>query len=152
MEAFLFQLQTHGIAFLMCSIILLLFVLIDLIDGVRTARIVGERVRSHKLRDTITKFLSYWLFTIVGALIDIIGAFSTQAWEKPYVTLAMTLIAGIIELHSLKEHATKRKDNAAKIEDLLKAIINASNKSEAKSLLPRITEILENENKNTEQQ
>jgi hypothetical protein len=142
MIQFLPQLQEQALAFAMCSVILLLFVLIDLYDGVRTARMIGERVRSHKLRDTLTKFFSYWLFVICGALVDTIGAYATTYWAKPYVTLAMTLIAGIIEIHSLFEHSHKRKDNASKIEDVVREIIKASTSKEAKELLPRIEEIL----------
>lgn len=143
MNEIITQIQMHALVFAMCSIITLLFVLIDLCDGVRTARLIGERVRSHKLRDTLTKFFSYWLFILCGALVDVCGVCAAPSyWSRPYVTLVLTIIAGIIEIHSLKEHADKRKDDSAKIEKVLKKIVEASTKKEAQEILPKIAEIL----------
>lgn len=140
-DAMTIKLIAHGGVLLICSLIVLAFCFVDLWDGVRTAHAVGDKIRSHKLRKTLGKFLYYWAFILCGNLIDLLGVGFTW-WAMPYITMLLTAVVGVIEMHSLIEHAHRRKDAASKIDDVLRQIISASTSAEAKELLPRITAII----------
>lgn len=135
------KLAYHSLILAVCLFLALAFSFIDLIDAIRTAQQVGEKVRSHKIRKTFGKTFYYWAFIACGALIDLLFDLN-DFWQLPYITIAITIFVGFIEMHSLMEHARKRKDNSAKIEKVLEKIVEVSSKKEAQDLLPKITDVI----------
>ena len=83
-------------------------VLLDLVDGVHTARVLHQRIHSHKLRATVVKFGEYWRFLLFGFFFDLAGVFFPW-YGYPYMTIIITLGLSVIELKSMLEHAKKRK-------------------------------------------
>ncbi len=134
------KLMLHGGVFIYCTFISFLLVLIDLWDGVRTARLVGEKIRSHRLRKTFEKYLFYWAILLAVTLTELIAVF-LDWYDVPYATLCATAGIGYVEIKSLFEHAHKRKDSSEKLESLLSKIVEAATEKDAKKLISDLTEV-----------
>lgn len=112
---------------LFCGILLvvllltLLAVLLDLRDGIYTARMLGQHIHSHVLRKTIAKIIEYWQFVFLAFLGDICGSFF-GFYSLPYLTLLFGVSVIIIEGKSMLEHARRRKSRAAKLPETLRDI------------------------------
>ena len=52
--------------FLAVCILVIVAIMLDLWDGVHTAKKTNQRVHSHKLRVTIAKMCEYWRFILIG--------------------------------------------------------------------------------------
>ena len=128
------------------SILVVIAIMLDLWDGVHTAKITKERVHSHKFRITIAKMSEYWRFIIIGFLIDCIGCIF-DFYLIPFVVVLFGTGLILIEIKSMFEHAKRRKSHTATLPSLLKKIIAASNPQEAKEVLEKITTILEEQEK-----
>ena len=61
--------------FLAVCILVIAAIMLDLWDGVHTAKKTNQRVHSHKLRVTIAKMSEYWRFILIGFLVDCLGIF-----------------------------------------------------------------------------
>ena len=55
--------------FLAVSLLVIIAIMLDLWDGVYTAKKTNQRVHSHKLRVTIAKMSEYWRFLLIGFLV-----------------------------------------------------------------------------------
>lgn len=135
-KAFLFI----GIFIVVCLLVIIA-IMLDLWDGVYTAKVTGERVHSHKLRATIKKMGEYWRFIIIGFLVDCLGVFF-HFYILPFVVVVFGLGLIVVEAKSMLEHARKRRSQAAALPGLIKEIICASNKHEAKEILEKIADFL----------
>lgn len=131
--------------FLLVSILVVLAIMLDLWDGVHTAKVNKERVHSHKFRITIGKMSEYWRFMIIGFLIDLIGCIF-DFYIIPFVMVMFGTGLILIEIKSMFEHAKKRKSNTTNLPAILKRIVEASNTQEAKDILVKITKIIEDDN------
>lgn len=126
------------------SIVFLLFLVpivlsfADLGYAVSTARKLGERIRSHKLRKTVEKILLYWGLQLVSAVIGSIGVLF--AWYNlPYLTMFATVVIAVIEVKSLVEHFRRRKDHLSKVPETVQEIIEfVGGESEFKELIKNI--------------
>ena len=143
-KAFLFI----GIFMAVC-ILVIVAIMLDLWDGVYTAKTTGERVHSHKLRATIKKMSEYWRFIIIGFLVDCLGIFF-NFYVLPFVVVVFGVGLIIVEAKSMFEHATHRKSHAAQLPDILKKIVAARNLQEAQEALGRITDMLNQNETKTE--
>lgn len=123
------------------SILVILAIMLDLWDGVYTARTVGERVHSHKLRATVDKMSEYWRFIFIGFLIDCLGLFF-HFYILPFVVILFGVGLIIVEAKSMFEHAHRRKSHASELPDILKKIVQASNTQEAREILGKVTDML----------
>lgn len=123
-------------------ILVILAVFIDLWDGVYTARKLGQRVHSHKLRVTIRKIGEYWRFILMGFVADTIGILFPQ-YQWPYLSIIICLSIIGIEGKSVMEHAKKRKSKVADIPDMVQEMIDCANKKEAVDIIKRIKDMLE---------
>lgn len=129
--------------FLAISIFVILAIMLDLWDGVHTARVTKERVHSHKLRVTIEKVSEYWRFIVIGFLIDCIGCvFSFYFMPFAAVLFGIGLI--IIEIKSMFEHAKRRKSHTTELPGILKSIVECANDKDAHDLIERIVTYHEN--------
>lgn len=122
-----------GILLAVCLLVIAA-ILLDLWDGVHTARVTHERIHSHKLRVTVEKFSEYWRLVMIGFLIDCIGMVFAF-YVLPFVTIVFGIGLILVEAKSMFEHAAKRKSHAAKLPDLLKMIVAAADERDAKKIL-----------------
>ena len=127
--------------FLALSIIIVFAVMLDLWDGVHTAKVTGERIHSHKFRETISKVSEYWRFIIIGFLIDCIGSLFSF-YFMPFVAVLFGLGLMLTEVRSMFEHAKRRKSSAEDLPSLLKKIVKASTETEAKAVFDKISSLL----------
>ncbi len=123
--------------FLAISILVVIAIMLDLWDGVHTARVTKQRVHSHKLRDTIAKMSEYWRFIIIGFLIDCLGCIFAF-YFMPFVAVLFGAGLIIIEIKSMIEHAKRRKSHCAELPGILKAIRDCANDKDAISIIERI--------------
>lgn len=128
--------------FLALSILVVFAIMLDLWDGVHTAKVTKERVHSHKFRITLSKMSEYWRFIIIGFLIDCIGCIF-DFYLIPFVAVLFGTGLILIEIKSMFEHARRRKSSTNELPNILKKIVAASNTQEAKETLERIISILE---------
>lgn len=131
------HLYTHlGISLAMWVLVMCL-VILDLIDGIITAKRRGKRIHSHKLRMTVNKFGEYWRFLLFGFFFDFVGVFFPW-YGYPYMTIVITVGLAIIELKSMLEHARKRKSTTASLPDIIKQVVDCSDTEDAKRLVKNI--------------
>lgn len=123
--------------FLAVSVLVITAIMLDLWDGVYTARVTQRRVHSHKLRVTIAKVSEYWRFIVVGFLVDCLGlAFSF--YFAPFVTVLFGAGLIVVETRSMFEHATRRKSHAAELPDLIAAILKCADEHDARDLIKQL--------------
>lgn len=118
-------------------ILVIFAVIIDLIDGVQTAKVIGQRVHSHKLRVTIRKIGEYWRCIFMVFLADTIGILF-PFWAWPYLSILVCLAIITIEFKSVCEHAKKRKSHVAEIPKMVKDIVECATEHDAVDILTRI--------------
>lgn len=128
--------------FLAISIFVVFAIILDLWDGVHTAKVTKERVHSHKFRDTLAKMSEYWRFIIIGFLIDCIGCIF-NFYLIPFVAVLFGTGLILIEIKSMFEHAKKRKSSTTDLPLILKRIVEAANEKDARDILEKITKICE---------
>lgn len=121
-------------------------IMIDLWDGVYTAKATKKRVHSHKLRVTVQKMSEYWRFIVIGFLIDCIGSIFNW-YELPF--LAMVFSAGLVfvEIKSMFEHAKKRKSHTIQLQDILQRIVECATEKDAQKVVEFITKNYEDTKK-----
>ena len=129
---------------LVVCILVISAIMLDLWDGVHTARRTNERVHSHKLRDTIAKISEYWRFIMIGFLVDCLGVFFSF-YILPFVVVLFGTGLIVVEAKSMFEHANRRKSHAADLPDIISSIIKAVDQKDAKKIIKRMTEMQANE-------
>lgn len=127
----------HMAATFVCWILVVTAVLVDLSDGVYTARMLKVPIRSHKLRITINKCLEYFRLLILGFILDCFGLMFPQ-YGMPYATIVMSLGLVLVEGKSMYEHLKRRKSAAVELKDLLGAIVSAASERDAKAVMREI--------------
>lgn len=138
-----------GVFFGMCMVIVGA-IMMDLWDGVYTAKVTKVKVHSHKLRVTIEKMSEYWRFCAIGFLIDCIGMIFTW-YDLPFLAIIFGVGLVCVEIKSMFEHAKKRKSSTMDLPKLLKSIQDATTKKDAQAILDFITSRhadIESENEN----
>lgn len=134
-----------GVFFGVC-IVVIGAIMVDLWDGVYTAKFTKKRVHSHKLRVTVQKMSEYWRFVIIGFLIDCIGMLFVW-YGLPYLSLVFGVGLVIVEIKSMFEHAKRRKSCAMELPELLRGIVECASEKDAKKLLEFITSHVEDDSK-----
>lgn len=132
---------------LMICILVVAAIMLDLWDGVHTAKVTNETVHSHKFRDTIAKMSEYWRFIIIGFLIDCIGCFF-DFYVIPFVVVIFGTGLILIEIKSMFEHAKRRKSNTTELQSIIKKIIEASTEKDARAIADKLISIVQDENSN----
>ncbi len=126
--------------FLAVCIFVIGAIMLDLWDGVHTARKLKDRVHSHKLRITIAKMSEYWRFIMIGFLIDCIGIIFSF-YILPYFAVLFGVGLIIIEIKSMLEHAKRRKSHTTELPDILHRIVDCANEKDAHDLLEKIVSL-----------
>lgn len=123
--------------FLAVCIFVIGAIMLDLWDGVHTARRLKDRVHSHKLRVTIAKMSEYWRFIMIGFLIDCIGIIFSF-YILPYFAVLFGVGLIIIEIKSMLEHAKRRKSHTTELPEILRKIVDCANEKDAHDILDKI--------------
>ncbi len=126
--------------FLAVSLFVVLAIMLDLWDGVHTAKVTKERVHSHKLRVTIDKMSEYWRFILIGFLIDCIGLIFSF-YIMPFVAVLFGTGLIVIEIKSMFEHAKRRKSHTTELPEILRKIVECANEKDAHDLVEKINEL-----------
>lgn len=133
------HLYAHSGAAMFLISLMFLAVLGDFISGIYTARHLGQRIHSHKLRATVNKLVPYLIVMLMAFIFDV--ALSVLGFYIfPYVMLAVTLAIIAIEIVSVLEHAKRRKSKAAKIPEMLSDIADYIGHDELKRILTSMAE------------
>lgn len=119
---------------------------VDMWSGVSTARAIGERVHSHRLRETFQKIKDYAGVMFPFMFIDIIGSLFTF-YFLPFFQIVVSTGAIIIEGWSVLENKKRKKSHAALIPELAKEIIQCAREKDAEVLIETIQN-LSHKNKN----
>ena len=128
------RLYAHSGAAVCLVALVFLAVIRDFVSGVYTARQLGQRIHSHKLRSTVDKLVPYLLVMLMAFIFDVaLSVFGFYGF--PYVMLAVTLAIIAIELVSVIEHARRRKSRAAKIPEVLSDIADYIGHDELRRIL-----------------
>lgn len=123
--------------FLAVSIFVIIAIMLDLWDGVHTAKKLKDRVHSHKLRVTITKISEYWRLMVIGFLLDCIGIVFSF-YILPFFAMLFGFGLIVIEIKSMIEHAKRRKSHTAELPDILHKMVACANEKDAHDLLEKI--------------
>ncbi len=123
--------------FLAVCILVIAAIMLDLWDGVHTAKKTNQRVHSHKLRVTIGKMSEYWRFIMIGFLVDCLGIFFS-VYILPFVAVLFGAGLIVVEAKSMFEHANRRKSHMTELPKIINDIIAAADKKEAKRILDLI--------------
>lgn len=125
-----------GVFFAVC-ILVITAIMLDLWDGVHTARKLKDRVHSHKLRVTIAKISEYWRLMVIGFLLDCIGIVFSF-YILPFFAMLFGFGLIVIEIKSMIEHAKRRKSHTAELPDILHKMVACANEKDAHDLLEKI--------------
>jgi hypothetical protein len=121
----------------MCCILVIAACFIDLWTGIDAARKNKEKIRSKALRRTVAKILDYLRVIVFGTLIDVLGL-SFPWYIIPYCAVVCTLGILIIEGKSVLENFHKKKSSAAKVVDIVSAIVDATDNETAEKIIKAI--------------
>ncbi len=125
----------HGITIIfMCCILVIMACFIDLWTGIDAARKNREKICSKALRRTITKILDYLRVIVFGVLIDVLGL-SFPWYAVPYCAIICTLGILVIEGKSVLENFHKKKSSAARVAEIIEAIVNAADNETAEKII-----------------
>ncbi len=105
-----------------CIIVTGIFSVADAYSGIRTAKAVGEKTRSHRYRKTIEKMTWYWFFQILVCIVGIILSVFTW-YNLPYLSILLMLGICYIEGKSMWEHSKRRKDHVSKLDDVVHELV-----------------------------
>ncbi len=131
--------------FFAVSIVVILAIMLDLWDGVHTAKKTHQRVHSHKLRVTIEKLSEYWRFLLIGFLVDCLGVLF-DFYFLPFMALLFGLGLIAVEIISMFEHAKRRKSHLTDVPKIINDIIAAVDRKDAQ----RIIDLISNSTPNQE--
>lgn len=128
----------HGMTIIfICCVVVILAVLFDLDTGVRAARKNREKIRSHRLRRTISKILDYLRVLAFGVMIDVLGL-PFPWYAIPYCAILVTLGVVLIEGKSMLENYHKMKSAAAALPQMIAEIVECGDTDKAKRLIDLI--------------
>ena len=125
--------------FLAVSIVVITAIMLDLWDGVHTAKKTHERVHSHRLRVTIAKISEYWRLLLIGFLIDCLGVLF-DFYFMPFVALLFGAGLIVVEAKSMFEHASKRKSHAVELPEIISKIVSATTSTDARKIIDTLKE------------
>lgn len=120
--------------FLAVCLVVIIAIMLDLWDGVYTAKRTNQRVHSHKLRVTIAKMSEYWRFLLIGFLVDCLGVFF-DFYFLPFVAVLFGVGLLVVETKSMFEHANLRKSHMTELPQIIHEIIAAADAKDAQKVV-----------------
>lgn len=141
LETILPKLYLFGAIFFAACLLVIAAIMLDLWDGIYTARRTGQRVHSHRLRVTIAKIGEYFRLIAVGALVDCLGSLFSF-YPLPIITILFGAGLIIVELKSMLEHARRRKSHTAEMPEIIAQIIDCKHEPDAEQLVKKLSALL----------
>lgn len=141
------QAAVHVTVTLLCWLLTVAAILIDLWDGIYTARRLGERLHSHRFRDTVRKAGEYWRVLLFGFVADTLCVLFP--WYKlPYLTMLVCMALIVIEARSVFEHIRRRKSGIARVPDVVGKIVECVTRKDAVRLIESLRDELDKQDGN----
>ena len=125
---------------LMCWLTMFFSVLVDMWDGVQTARFMKEKVDSKGLRRTFAKAGDYWRMMLFGLMFDSLGLLFPW-YILPYMTIVITVGVLVIEFRSVWEHNKRKRSHAAELPNVIANIIKCASEKDALELINKMKEV-----------
>lgn len=137
-----------SIFFAVCLLVIIA-IMLDLWDGVYTARKTNRRVHSHKLRVTIGKMSEYWRFILIGFLVDCLGVFFSF-YILPFVTILFGAGLIVVEIKSMLEHAARRRSHTTDLPEIIKGIVACAHEQDARKIIGQLQSLIESSDKESD--
>lgn len=115
---------------------------VDMWSGVTTAHALGEKVHSHRLRETFQKIKDYAGVLLPFMFIDIIGSLFSF-YFLPFFQILIAAGSILIEGWSVLENKKRKKSHAALIPELAKEIVHCAREKDAEAIIETIQNISE---------
>lgn len=135
--------MTHLAVSVALWLLVIAAIMLDLWDGVYTAKATHQRIHSHKLRATIGKVSEYWRLMLVGFIIDTIGVLF-PVYALPFLSIVFCIGLIGVEAKSMLEHAKRRKSKALEAKEIISMVVACASEGDAHSVLEKINEYLNN--------
>lgn len=136
--------MTHLSVSVALWLLVIAVIMLDLWDGVYTAKVTHQRIHSHKLRVTIDKVSEYWRLMLVGFFIDTIGVLF-PVYALPYLSILFCVGLIGVEAKSMLEHAKRRKSKALEAKEIISMVIDCATEVDAHAILEKINEYMNND-------
>lgn len=109
----------------------------DMWSGVNTARAIGEKVHSHRLRETFQKIKDYAGVLLPFLFIDVIGSMFTF-YYLPFFQIIIAIGAILIEGWSVLENKKRKRCHAALLPELVADIVKCAREKDAEAIIDTI--------------
>jgi len=119
---------------------------IDMWSGVSTARALGEKVHSHRLRETIGKVKDYANVLLAFLFVDLLGSLFTW-YQLPFFQMIIAVGAMLIEGWSVIENKKRKKSNAGLVPEIARDIVKCVREKDAEEIIDDIKNIVEKKDK-----
>lgn len=109
----------------------------DMWSGVSTAKAIGEKVHSHRLRETFQKIKDYAGVLLPFLFIDIIGSMFTF-YYLPFFQIVIAAGSILIEGWSVLENKKRKRSHAALLPELVTNIVKCAREKDAEAIIEAI--------------
>lgn len=109
----------------------------DMWSGVSTAKAIGEKVHSHRLRETFHKIKDYAGVLLPFLFIDIIGSMFTF-YYLPFFQIVIATGSILIEGWSVLENKKRKRSHAALLPELVTNIVKCAREKDAEAIIEAI--------------
>lgn len=111
--------------------------LADMWSGVSCARAIGEKIHSHRLRETFNKVKDYAGVLLPFMFVDLIGGLFSW-YSLPFFQIIIGTGSIFIEGWSIFENKKRKKSHAALLPELAKQIIECAREKDAEAIIEAI--------------
>lgn len=136
-----YYIAVRAVIVLVCWLFMAASNIVDFFSGINTARALGQKLKSHAFRRTITKIRDYAQIMLFALMFDALGSL-LPFYAVPFATMLCTLAVMCIEGKSVIENSRRKKAHAGEIPDILRQIVEATTQEQGKDVLRRIAELL----------
>lgn len=136
-----YYIMVRAVIVLVCWLFMAASNIVDFFSGINTARALGQKLKSHAFRRTITKIRDYAQIMLFALMFDALGSL-LPFYAVPFATMLCTLAVMCIEGKSVIENSRRKKAHAGEIPDILRQIVEATTQEQGKDVLRRIAELL----------
>lgn len=109
----------------------------DMCSGVSTARAIGEKVHSHRLRETFQKIKDYAGVLLPFLFIDVIGSMFTF-YYLPFCQIVIAIGSILIEGWSVLENKKRKRSHASLLPELVANIVKCAREKDAEAIIEAI--------------
>ena len=146
-DGLIFFLAVRVVIILVCWLFMVCSNIVDFWSGITTAKAMGEALKSHGFRRTITKIGDYVRLMLFALMFDILGSL-LQFYVLPFATILCTIAVIYIEGKSVVENSRRKKAHAADIPEIVKQIVQAATTEQGIEIFNKISEQLALNEKN----